>query len=405
MSVYEQEGVENTSYSNNNPKIDLLKSPARLLAHLQKNNGNETLTNQILEAAQWILCSPEAIGFCQLTALCYDVPTKLQDGPQCGLVALWMASNTLIRTISNGNNEINERVKSTENDSEIVEKSQTSTSDMFPSVDWIQNMAKVKQFSRKGEMFSADNLAILAEICFQHYLNQCSVENTLSAYVIKNDVYSLLTSYEKMVDFFANNSYHQVLLVPYDSDYDQRPCRKRGHKSHWCIISGIATFISHSKLTHAKSAERLNSYHYQNDGIESNTQTSTNSEYVQIVDDSSKIVVIAKSKMLPKPYSKLNDALKNEILHKEQKKKTSQLEDEDDSCFYLIAKQSKSKRTFLFDPHQLAISNRNLVEISSDPYIEQSGISHEEIFNKYILPPGGLRDGLANQVVVLRMPV
>ena len=109
--------------------------------------------------------------------------------------------------------------------------------------------------------------------------------------------------------------------------------------------------------------------------------------------------------MLPKPYSKINDALKNEILHKEQKKKPRQLEDEDDLCFYLIAKQSKSKRTFLFDPHQLAISNRNLVELPSDPYIEQSGISHEEIFNKYILPPGGLRDGLANQVVVLRMPV
>ena len=109
--------------------------------------------------------------------------------------------------------------------------------------------------------------------------------------------------------------------------------------------------------------------------------------------------------MLPKPYSKLNDALRNEILHKEQKKKTSHLDDEDDTCFYLIAKQSKSKRTFLFDPHQLAISNRNLVEISSVPYTEKSGISHEEMFNKYILPPGGLRHGLANQVVVLRMPV
>lgn len=97
-----------------------------------------------------------------------------------------------------------------ETESDIVEKSQTSTTDMFPTVDWIQNMAKLKQFSRKGEMFSADNLAILAEICFQHYLNQCSVQNTLSAYVIKNDVFSFLTSYERMVDFFANNSYHQV---------------------------------------------------------------------------------------------------------------------------------------------------------------------------------------------------
>ena len=100
-----------------------------------------------------------------------------------------------------------------EHDSDIVEQSQISTADMFPTVDWIQNMAKAKQFSRRGEMFSADNLAILAEICFQHYINQCSVQNTLSAYVIKNDVFSLLTSYERMVDFFANNSYHQVCYV------------------------------------------------------------------------------------------------------------------------------------------------------------------------------------------------
>merc|ERR1719350_1916712 len=104
--------------------------------------------------------------------------------------------------------------------------------------------------------------------------------------------------------------------------------------------------------------------------------------------------------MLPKPYSKLNEALKNEILNKKEQKKDSQLEEED-SCFYLIAKQSKSKRTFLFDPHQLAKSNRNLVEVSSDPYAEHIGVAHDNAF-KYVLPPGGLRDGLANQVVVLR---
>ena len=77
----------------------------------------------------------------------------------------------------------------------MVEKSQASPAEMYPTVDWIQNMAKSKQFSRKGEMFSADNLAILADICFQHYLSQVPVQNTLSAYVIKNDVFSLLTSY------------------------------------------------------------------------------------------------------------------------------------------------------------------------------------------------------------------
>ena len=78
MSLHKN-GAEEKSYSS---EICLLKSPARLLAHLEKGEGNKPLTHQLLEAAQWLLSSPDAIGFCRLTTLCYDIPTKLQDGPQ-----------------------------------------------------------------------------------------------------------------------------------------------------------------------------------------------------------------------------------------------------------------------------------------------------------------------------------
>ena len=82
MSANKNAKEENISDNSRYPHIDLLKSPARLLAHLENSSENESLTKQLLEAAQWILCSPEAISFARLTALCYDVPTKLQDGPQ-----------------------------------------------------------------------------------------------------------------------------------------------------------------------------------------------------------------------------------------------------------------------------------------------------------------------------------
>ena len=82
---------------------------------------------------------------------------------------------------------------------------------MFPSVDWIQNMAKEKQFTRKGEMFSSDNLSALAGMCFQYFTTQCnSNKSTLSSYVIKKNVFAMLTSYESMLDFFTNTHYHQV---------------------------------------------------------------------------------------------------------------------------------------------------------------------------------------------------
>ena len=82
---------------------------------------------------------------------------------------------------------------------------------MFPSVEWIQNMAKEKRFTRKGEMFSSDNLSALAGMCFQYFATQCNSKNsTLSSYVIKKNVFAMLTSYESMLDFFTNTHYHQV---------------------------------------------------------------------------------------------------------------------------------------------------------------------------------------------------
>lgn len=403
MSANKNAKEENYSDNSRYPHIDLLKSPARLLAHLENRSEDESLTKQLLEAAQWILCSPEAISFARLTALCYDVPTKLQDGPQCGIVALWMASRALIKsnTRCNGNEEITNNCSASENTKQF----QDLESEMFPSVEWIQNMAKEKRFTRKGEMFSSDNLSALAGMCFQYFTTQCnSNKSTLSSYVIKKNVFAMLTSYESMLDFFTNTHYHQVLLVPYDSDHDQRPCTKRGHKSHWCAIVGIATFLPNSKISNAKSIERLNSFSLnESRNTKSDTSKST-SEYLTLVDDSSRIVVIAKSKMLAKSYEKVNEALRKQVLSQDRKENNNQDEDEN-LCFYLIARQSKSKRLFLFDPQQLAVSNRNLIEVYTDRNLVQNSTSYEENFDRYVIPSGGLQEGLASQAIVLKMEI
>ena len=126
-----------------------------------------------------------------------------------------------------------------------------------------------------------------------------------------------------------------------------------------------------------------------------------NNDYPAIIDDTSKVIVINKSNILSQSYSSINDILKNEILNKKENMKTSQLEEE--TCFYLIAKQSKSKRTFLFDPFQLANSNQNLAEIAPDQYMVQNVTSQNESFEKYVIPSGGISQGLANQVIVLQI--
>ena len=195
-----------------------------------------------------------------------------------------------------------------------------------------------------------------------------------------------------------------MLLVPYDSDYDQRPCKKKGHKSHWCIISGIATFIPHSKLSNVKNIDQLNMRGNNNHEHEPLESVSNDGQYLQLVDDSSNIVIISKSQMSPKMHSQISNMLKNEIFSDKEKRK-DRVSMEDEPSFYLIARQSKSKRTFLFDPVQLAKSNRNLVEVDPDQFMVQNGASDDEIFNKYVIPSGGLKHGLANQVIVLKILV
>ena len=108
--------------------------------------------------------------------------------------------------------------------------------------------------------------------------------------------------------------------------------------------------------------------------------------------------------MLPESYFDINVHLKNEIFNKQQDLKSSQLS-EGEPCFYLIAKQSKSKRTFLFDPYELANSNKNLAEVAPDQYLVQNGNSRKDMFEKYVIPSGGVIQGLANQVIALKLQI
>ena len=117
-----------------------------------------------------------------------------------------MACTSLIKTISHSTNEIAGHRHIEENS----ENSMGLYVNMFPSVDWIQNTAIINLFSKRGEMFSADNLACLAEMSFQHFHQQALVQKTFIAHVIKKDVFSFLTSYEKMLDFFTDTGFHQV---------------------------------------------------------------------------------------------------------------------------------------------------------------------------------------------------
>ncbi|EFA07667.1 UPF0692 protein CG33108-like Protein [Tribolium castaneum] len=115
-----------------------------------------------------------------------SLPAFLQDGPQCGLVAL---------AIYSGN---------------------PSTA----SVQSLLQTAKNEGFTNNGEMFSVQNMATLAQLSLKSTCVQ---------------VYSGLLNTKEIKELLLNGA---NLLVPYDTDKNNSPGLLNGHKAHWAIISG-----------------------------------------------------------------------------------------------------------------------------------------------------------------------
>ncbi|XP_060535374.1 actin maturation protease [Cylas formicarius] len=110
----------------------------------------------------------------------------LQEGPQCGLIALAMVKGNTTREYVNN----------------------------------ILEYAKKKGYTKNGEIFSVDYMEKLArEFLKAKYIDICCAD---------------LQS-QKMREILLNGA---QLLVPYDTNKDNSPGFHRGHKAHWCAVSG-----------------------------------------------------------------------------------------------------------------------------------------------------------------------
>ncbi|XP_064485016.1 actin maturation protease-like isoform X2 [Ornithodoros turicata] len=112
----------------------------------------------------------------------------IQNGPQCGIVALSMATQLLKASVT---------------------------------VDRICQEAQILKFTAKGEMFSVENMKVLAE----------TVLGTCDAQVL----HSSSSAPGQIIMHLLQG---KPLLVPYDSDHNFEPCMRNGQSAHWAVLHG-----------------------------------------------------------------------------------------------------------------------------------------------------------------------
>ncbi|XP_055030118.2 actin maturation protease isoform X1 [Misgurnus anguillicaudatus] len=221
------------------------------------------------------------------------VPSLIQDGPQCGLVALWMAGHLL------------------------------QPPKIIP-IEMVVQVAKDKGYTAQGEMFSASDMAKLAEeVC------GCRVQILSGGMMGDNSAVIL-----------KHLSNGQPILVPYDEDFNHEPCLRNGHKAHWAVISGIILGLRQGCMD---------------------------------------------SKLFPPDITL-------PWLHLSQNGSCVSWPIDGIEDVYVLAKQGKSLRYQLWKYETVAQSNAQLKEM--DPQRASDG-------THYVLPSGGVQEGLAGQVVLL----
>ncbi|XP_072704886.1 actin maturation protease [Ciconia boyciana] len=107
--------------------------------------------------------------------------------------------------------------------------------------------ARDRGFTAQGEMFSAADMAALAQDLFpcRAELLSGGLEGPNRPRILRHLVGGL------------------PLLVPYDEDSNHEPCHRRGHKAHWAVLTGVLLGIRTAALSpsYRQDAEIPNLFH------------------------------------------------------------------------------------------------------------------------------------------------
>ena len=205
-----------------------------------------------------------------------------------------------------------------------------ATSVMPPhvSADAIQDNAVKRGFSKRGEMFSCDNL--------------CALANDLMSGRADGKVEDgeLIRNVRLLWEEF---SFGSLFLVPYDTDFNQEPCLRKGHKAHWALIIGNKLIINQGPISTQNTSWQDSTYFHPEHVLripcwyDIDNLTRDNKQLISgmiLLDpDRDRSNHSAVSCPSPEEASKVDLAASLDGVK-------------------LVARQSKSLRLFLFDPDQ-----------------------------------------------------
>ena len=203
--------------------------------------------------------------------------------------------------------------------------------------DTLLDFARENGFSKQGEMFSIDYMLQIAE---QH-MDCCGRSTHTHSLDVNTVMLSILQ--------------REAILVPYDADKNHSPCLAKGHKAHWCILVGFAAVLNRDVCTEAKEVLQLLEYCTPNPRLSGHYQMKRKefgADFVRIL--------------------------------------LSTVET-DAAELYVFARHGKSRHIGLWSYRELKQSNGNLVEVG--PQISYPG--------EYIVPHGGINEGLCSKVLIL----
>ncbi|XP_061072747.1 actin maturation protease isoform X4 [Conger conger] len=163
------------------------------------------------------------------------VPSLIQDGPQCGLVALWMAAHLLQHPLA-------------------------------MTMESVVHTAMQRGYTAQGEVFSGAAAVCLAlAIQQQHFgarLEQKVWLNHVRVCVLARDMALLAEEVcgchaEHLSGGMGGDNSSRIVrhlsaglpvLIPYDEDFNHEPCLRSGHRAHWAVASGILLGVAQGTL-------------------------------------------------------------------------------------------------------------------------------------------------------------